>query len=196
MIKLGCFGSVIALNPKSATCKACPVMRECRAQVKETESETLNLIERYETKRETEEATLFAKQRHKIEDLPEAAFHKVKRYFARRDKQYDQFVNGKPQSRQEADYRVMLNNGINFIAIREGKNPFRGCRYEKYKYMEHAVDFFIDHPYILRADIADYYRQVGYGSSASSRKTQASKAIKILVLAGIMKEDGGVYCLA
>lgn len=191
MLKIGCFGSVVALHPKGDKCASCPLLKTCFKAVQEKEAAALALIEKSETKQE--KGSLFKTEHHDINDIPDAAYHKIKRYFARRAKMMTS--SGKPKrTRDQAEYESMVKSGVKFPQISTGKNPFSGV--ENYEYMKHAVDCLLEYKNLKAADISEYYGEVGFGKTAGTRKTLASRALKVLTLAEVIKTEDGVYCLA
>lgn len=196
MIKMGCFGSVVAFAPKTETCQKCPVRECCAAEVFKKEESTLLAIERKETERETDDATLFKKQRYKIDDLPNAAYHKVKRFFQRRKSYTQKRARGEPVSRAEKDYQKMVENGIKFEVIRSGGNPFKDGTF--YPFMAHTVDCLHELQFITAKDVQGHFAKIGFGTSDGGRITMARRALKILELAKVAKNENqeGTYCLS
>jgi adenine-specific DNA glycosylase len=194
MIKMGCFGSVVAFSPKTKTCQDCPVNKQCAAEVFSKEETTLQAIERKETERDTEDATLFSKKHHKIEDLPNAAYHKVKRFFATRRRYFTAKATGKPIGRAAKDYEAMMKNGIDFTMMRMRLNPFKEGGH--YPHMRKIVGIIFDLEYFKTKDVAEELKKQGYNSHKSTSSTLASRGIKVLEMAGVIKNDGGTYCLS
>ena len=194
MIKMGCFGSVVAFSPKTKVCDACPVKKQCAAEVFSKEDETLSAIERKETERRTKDATLFKKQRYDINDLPNAAYHKVKRFFATRRRYLSNKASGKPIGRAANDHAAMLKNGVDFDAIRMRKNPFKDGGY--YPHMFKIVGIVLDLEYFRTKDVAEELKRQGYNTHKSTSSTLASRGIKVLELAGVIRKEGDTYCLS
>ncbi|MCR9222909.1 MAG: hypothetical protein NXH70_02470 [Hyphomonas sp.] len=196
MIKMGCFGSVVAFSPSQEVCQECEVQKLCSAEVFRKEESTLQAIERKETERLTDNSTLFHKERYDINDLPEAAFHRVKRFFVRRKNFILKPKVDRATPRAEKDYQKMLSNGIKFDMIKEQKNPFKGGKF--YEFMMHTVDCLHEDKFITAKDVAIHFKKKEFGTSDSGRRTMAHRALKILELANVAKNENqeGTYCLS
>lgn len=182
-LKIGCFGSVLTFSPDREVCKTCELRDACALRVFEREP----AVERLLVLRETERGT------RRLEEVDGKAVHDVRKYFARRRKQYLS-VHSPRKSRAERDYEALLNRGVDFSLLKAGKNPI-GDSITKFEFVRQGIDLILKERIITPKDIQDHLMSTGECKTTTTARVYANRIISILTQSGNVKKEGKVYCL-
>jgi hypothetical protein len=160
-VKRGCFGSIIAHQPRSEVCAQCPDKMACGEAVHESEPVLLEFAQTFE-------------DRYAIEGF--------------RDRLEDRFRRrwSAPQPASQRKLRA-AQDPFDWSPLLQGANPAIG---HAQKHLELACEFILQSPEFKTRDLSEYLREQNRAWSQSTVNQLASRATKTLADAGVLKNIG------
>lgn len=193
-LAIGCFGSVVALSPASATCSKCELLSLCQEKVFQNEPVALAALRKLEQR-----ALADSGYRLSSDDMDLTRSPEIETFWKRRKNKLKP-VKRKPAAKTDAARLDAIKaSGLDLNDIRAGHNPFRAEPDGTYEYFRLAIDFILRAKVFTAKDIADeYFRHGETYKVLGTRRRYAQRVIRTLIDAQLVElapDERSIYCL-